>query len=344
MKQHLFVKAAIVSLFVGMMGVFWPSQSHATEAILTDDATVAVAKPASSSRRPASKLCVVGPLGIETEQNAYLKFDLSTLPAGTIGTNIAKATLVLYVRTVKHAGSFDVVAVNGAWTESTVTSATVPSPTEVEATGVGAALNEFVTVDLTGLVKDWVDGTVTNDGIALIPNGSDVDVQFDSKEGTKAVLPARLLITTVNGVTTAAAGAPGATGATGATGPAGTQGLRGASGATGPAGVQGVAGNNGAIGATGDTGAIGATGDTGAIGATGDTGATGAVGMTFLGAWDSGTNYVVNDVVTDGGSTYIAVTANTGNEPPNAYWSQLAGPPLGGVAMGGGGGGAAAEG
>ena len=191
MKQQLFVKAAIVSLFVGMMGIFWPSQSNATEAILTDDATVAVAKPASDSRMPAGNLHVVRILNNKSEQNAYLKFDLSTLPAGSTGTNIAKATLVLYANTIRHAGSFDVVAVSGAWNERTVTSATVPSPTEVEATGVGVALDEFVTVDLTGLVRDWRDGVIANDGIALIPNGSDVNVLFDSKEGGAA--PRRLL-------------------------------------------------------------------------------------------------------------------------------------------------------
>ena len=78
-----------------------------------------------------------------------------------------------------------------------MTSATVPTPTEVEATGVGVAKNDFVTVDLTGLVRDWIDGVVTNDGIALIPNGSDVNVLFDSKEAVLAILPARLIITMV---------------------------------------------------------------------------------------------------------------------------------------------------
>ena len=89
MKQQL-----LVSVFVGMMGVFWLNQSEATEAILTDNATVAVAKPAKTSLMPVSYLHVVGPLGSRTEEDAYWKFDLSPLPAGLAGTNIAKATLV----------------------------------------------------------------------------------------------------------------------------------------------------------------------------------------------------------------------------------------------------------
>ena len=288
MKQHLLVKASIVSVFVVMMGFFWPSQSDATEAILTDDATVAVAKPAGSSRMSASALRVVGPLNNKSEQNAYLKFDFSPLPAGTTGTNIAKATLVLYANAVRKAGTFDVVAVNGAWTESAVTSATVPSPTEVKATGVEVAEDDFVTVDLTGLVRDWVNGVVTNWGIALIPNTSAVDVQFDAKETEKGSHQARLIITTVNAGATGTTGAAGAQGSTGLTGPAG---------------------------ATGTTGAAGAQGSTGLTGSAGPTGATGAVGMTFRGAWSNETAYAINDVVTTNGSSWIALTATNGVDP-----------------------------
>jgi hypothetical protein len=300
MKQHLLVKASIVSVFVVMMGFFWPSQSDATEAILTDDATVAVAKPAGSSRMSASALRVVGPLNNKSEQNAYLKFDFSPLPAGTTGTNIAKATLVLYANAVRKAGTFDVVAVNGAWTESAVTSATVPSPTEVKATGVEVAEDDFVTVDLTGLVRDWVNGVVTNWGIALIPNTSAVDVQFDAKETEKGSHQARLIITTVNAGATGTTGAAGAQGSTGLTGPAG---------------------------ATGTTGAAGAQGSTGLTGSAGPTGATGAVGMTFRGAWSNETAYAINDVVTTNGSSWIALTATNGVDPTTddgTHWMAVA--------------------
>ena len=183
MKHPSFINVSIVSMFIGLLGVGWPGHVVAQEAILTGDATVAPAKPAGSSRMPASTLRVVGPLRVHSEQRAYLKFDFSPLPTGVTGTNIVKATLVLYVNTLRHAGSFDVVAVNGVWDENTVTSATVPAPIEVEATNVAIAVGDFVTVDLTGLVRDWVEGVVANSGLALIPNGTGVDVSFDSKEG-----------------------------------------------------------------------------------------------------------------------------------------------------------------
>jgi len=263
----------LVSLFVGIAGLFCgSSQLQAQEAILTDNATVAVANPAKSSRLPAADLAIVGPLGSKTELDAFLKFDLSTLPAGTTGANVAKATLVLFDIAVQSTGTFDVVAVNGAWHEHTITSATVPARAEVETNGVGVTKLDFVTVDLTGLVRDWVDGVITNDGIALIPNGSNLIAQFDSKESKYTAHTPRLLLTLV------AAGATGNTGATGATGLTGAPGLTGATGGTGMTGATGNTGATGAIGLTGAAGPRGATGTTGATGITGAIGATGAIG------------------------------------------------------------------
>lgn len=48
-------------------------------------------------------------------------------------------------------------------------------------------------------------------------------------------------------------------------------------------------------------------------------------GISFKGAYDSGTAYNVNDVVTSDGNAYIVTAATTGHEPPNAsYYSLLA--------------------
>src|ERR1700693_5688682 len=281
MKQHSLVKAPIISALIAMVVFFWPGQSDATEAILTDDATVAVAKPANGSRMSVRVLRVVGPLNNKSEENAYLKFDFSPLPAGTTGTNIDKATLVLYANAVRKAGTFNVVAVDGAWTESTVTSATVPSTNQVEATGGEVAANSFVTVDLTGLVRDWVDGVVTNNGIALIPNTSALDALFDSKETAKSSHQARLIITTVdagvNGAMgpTGTTGAQGLTGSTGLTGTIGAQGLTGPAGATPPIGAQRLTDPSGPTDTIGAPGLTGSTGPTGTIGAQGLTGSAG---------------------------------------------------------------------
>jgi hypothetical protein len=112
-------------------------------------------------------------------------------------------------------------------------------------------------------------------------------------------------------------GLQGATGATGATGETGAQGPIGLTGATGPVG---------ATGATGAAGANGTNGTNGANGATGPTGAQGSPGVgNFRNAWDVGTDYNPDDIVTYLGQTWWAVQASTGVEPvQGAYWSLLA--------------------
>ena len=89
------------------------------------------------------------------------------------------------------------------------------------------------------------------------------------------------------------------------------------------------AGASGATGAAGAAGAAGATGPAGAQGMTGATGATGAAGapgINFRGAWNSATNYAVNDGVTFAGTTYLALVAGGNLEPDlNAQsWAILA--------------------
>jgi hypothetical protein len=88
----------------------------------------------------------------------------------------------------------------------------------------------------------------------------------------------------------------------------------------------GAAGAAGATGATGATGPQGPAGATGVAGATGATGATGAVGMNFRGVWSAAAGYAVNDSVTFGGATYLAVAAGN-NQEPDLYpqvWTVLA--------------------
>lgn len=95
-------------------------------------------------------------------------------------------------------------------------------------------------------------------------------------------------------------GNTGTTGVTGATGPIGVTGVTGA----------GVTGVTGVTGATGPTGVIGVTGATGPVGPTGVTGVTG-VGFVFKGPFASSTGYVLNDIVSSAGNTYINILAYT---------------------------------
>src|SRR5205814_1868611 len=43
--------------------------------------------------------------------------------------------------------------------------------------------SSFVVIDVTQVVKDWLNGVLPNNGIVLVPSaGSSVDTEFDSKE------------------------------------------------------------------------------------------------------------------------------------------------------------------
>ncbi|MGP8225809.1 MAG: hypothetical protein ACLQGT_06600 [Terracidiphilus sp.] len=79
-------------------------------------------------------------------------------------------------------------------------------------------------------------------------------------------------------------------------------------GPIGPAGVQGPAGPQGAIGLTGATGPIGATGPQGPAGPQGPP-------VSFRGSWNSTASYAVGDSVSENGSSYIALAANSAVDP-----------------------------
>ena len=90
-------------------------------------------------------------------------------------------------------------------------------------------------------------------------------------------------------------------------------------------------GGVGAAGATGATGAQGLQGLQGLVGATGAMGVTGAMGATgrslsFLGEYQSGTNYAANDAVTWQGSGWVSLAdSNHGNTPDASpgFWGLM---------------------
>ena len=116
-------------------------------------------------------------------QTAYIQFNLASIPATYQSADIAQATLKLYVNTVATAGSFNVDYVNGTWSESTISSSLAPALGATIAASVPittADKNQFILIDVTPAVQAWLGGT-TNDGIALVANGT-FNATFDSKE------------------------------------------------------------------------------------------------------------------------------------------------------------------
>jgi hypothetical protein len=215
-----------------------------------------------------------------------LQFSLSSLPPGTTSSQVSKATLVLYVNNVLSNGTLNVNEANGSWTELGVNGTNQPAIGNAIATGVAVpASHNYITIDVTQAVQDWVSGAVSNNGFILTqtsPGG--LSMVLDSKETTLTSHPATLsvVLTGLNGATgpqgpagvtgPTGAGVPGPTGPNGQIGPTGAQGAAGATGATG-VGVPGPTGPMGPIGPTGQQGPAGATG-------VGQTGATGPIGPT----------------------------------------------------------------
>jgi trimeric autotransporter adhesin len=116
-------------------------------------------------------------------QISYIQFNLTSIPAGS---SVSQATLKLYVNAVTTAGSLNVDYVNGTWAESTITSSSAPALGSAIASGVPittADKNQYVLINVTSAVAAWLNGSQTNDGIALVADGS-FNATFDSKENT----------------------------------------------------------------------------------------------------------------------------------------------------------------
>ena len=229
----------------------WPTLSFAgVEAVLTDDAY-------TSSSNPAKRFGKKKGLLVSGSMRSFLKFNLATLPPGMVAADVEKATLKLFASKRRKAGSFDVFAVTGPWSEQRITHRTAPGLADHAETGAPVSVggvNQFVTVDLTTLVRDWVDFIATsgasgraNNGVALVSH-SRLSAEIDSKESDSTAHDAALEIVLTGGGGVGPAGPIGPAGAVGPQGAAGPIGPGGPTGTTGPAGLNGAAGPQGFTG------------------------------------------------------------------------------------------------
>ena len=170
---RLSVAAVFVAVFLGS-GVAHSQVTPSADAY-TDTAT------------PTTNLGAKTTLGVKSgSQTAFITFDLSSIPAGYTSANIAQATLKLYINTVVTTGSFNVVLVNGSWSEKTITASLSPALGANIVASVPldkTAVKDYLLVDITPALKAWLDGTQPNDGIALVAN-SPLAATFEAKENT----------------------------------------------------------------------------------------------------------------------------------------------------------------
>jgi TGF-beta propeptide len=141
-------------------------------------------------------------------QTTYIQFNLGSVPSTA---SVSQATLKLYVNSVTTAGSFNVDYINGSWSESKIDASNAPPLGAAIASNVSvttADKNQYILVNVTSAVQAWLNGSETNNGLALVANSS-FNATFDSKENTTTSHPAELDIAfaggdgTITGVTTA---------------------------------------------------------------------------------------------------------------------------------------------
>ena len=204
--------------------------AHAIDLPAVADATVRTAQPASN-------FGALPQLQVDSDTRALIRFDLTPLPPGATPASIAQATLRLYVNRVTSPGGIVFSRVESPWAESSITAANMPQlgPGLIPPLTVSSA-NTYYLVDVTQLVKDWLEYPSSAHGL-LLAAAQPTTVFFDSKENS-GTSHAPTLTVVLNGP----AGPPGPKGDTGAQGPQGPRGFTGARGATGPAGPSTLSG------------------------------------------------------------------------------------------------------
>ena len=259
------------------------SQGYGLTLNVSDDTTANAASPRTSYRSAATLSAAASKTG--PTKIIYVKFDLSNLPDGLLGAQIEKANLRVFCSSVKTPGAIAIAPVTSAWSEETVTGNKQPTRDEHEVSGIPITLNHrkrWVVVDITTLVRDWVDDYLPNHGVALLPEFmpglSGVSAGFDSKENAATGHEPVIEISLFNTGAPGPQGVQGIAGSVGPVGPIGPQGIPGEKGDRGDAGPQGLPGIQGPVGQTGPSGPIGQQGLQGPQGEKGDKGDKGDPG------------------------------------------------------------------
>jgi hypothetical protein len=238
---------------------------------VTHDTNINLATPAQING--ATTTVFVRNVGAGGERRAFLQFDLSTIP---LSVSLEQAQLRLFLSAVNDPGGVDVYLVAGPWDEATLSMSVAPPLGALIGTFNVAVTDQdkYVVVDVTSAVQGWLDGSITNFGIALVPSVADpVRMTLDSKEATGTSHGPELELTPLG-----PEGPEGPIGPQGEPGPIGPDGPTGPQGATGPQGPTGPQGEPGPVGPEGPTGPQGPVGPQGATGPQGPEGPNGPAG------------------------------------------------------------------
>lgn len=189
------------------------SSIAAAEATLVGDTYVRLSQP-SANFGASPTLQVTG-----GEAFTVVQFSLDNLPPGTLSSQIARATLMVFVNRVVTPGNLNAGTYGNPWSEGTLVWANFGSFTGSASANVQQA-GVFVPFDVTGAVQSWVANPAQNFGFAL--STATASLFLDSKENAATSHPPRLEIILA--------------------GPQGPQGIQGIPGIPGPKGDTGAAG------------------------------------------------------------------------------------------------------
>lgn len=256
---------AILSLSLFLQSVY------AIDGILSQDSYV-------SSRTPARNFGSSTEILVNSTDTGLFGFSLSTFP--NTSSQVQRATIILFLSRVVTPGTLVASPITSSWNETTVTHNNAPAIGNVVATVATSAADNFLAFDVTTLVQEWINGTVSNFGIAIRSPGG-ASVVIDSKENTETSHQVILEIALASSGSQGPPGPAGPQGPQGLTGPVGPQGPAGPQGLTGPSGpkgAQGAPGSTGLVGPQGPAGPQGSTGPAGPEGPQGPQGPPGASG------------------------------------------------------------------
>ncbi len=113
---------------------------------------------------------------------AVFRYDLSSIPAGE---TVLKAMVVFYISAPDISGNpVHIHRVTDAWTEGGVTWANTADDYDdtIQYGSFSPAVLGFVAVDITQLVREWVEGIHPNEGLMFIASSFDVESKYASKE------------------------------------------------------------------------------------------------------------------------------------------------------------------
>ena len=238
--------------------------AQAVEALLVGDTHTSGATAATIAGGATAMVVQGG----NANRRVWIQHDLkSVLPANTTWEHVARATLKVYTSAMPVRGPVHVFAAGGPWSEATLKHSAAPATRPMPGTAAPYAtqtpegVRKYMAFDVTELVRDWLDGTVPNDGLVLVPGSPTVNVSFDTKEATTTSHPAVLDV-----VLFSPEGRVGPQGPAGVQGNQGPQGVPGPQGDSGPQGVPGPAGQAGIAGPAGPQGEPGQKGEPGPAG------------------------------------------------------------------------------